>query len=214
MKKLYLLFLGVFITLLTFGQDASSEFDYGHVDSNKYINSFFGVEFNVPEGWYVSSNKQKEMITERGRELMSKDNKNLKEALKSSDISSANLFTMFKYEYGAPVNFNPSIIFICENVTAFPGIKTGNDYLFQTHRTFMLSDFHYDHLDSKFKPEKIGGKEFYVMHAEVKKGKLKITQSYYSTVINRYGFNFILSSSNKKEKKELESIIHQITFKR
>ena len=53
-------------------------FDYGHIEDNKYLNSFFGLELTIPDSWIVQTKEQTENLSKVGRDLVAGDDKNLK----------------------------------------------------------------------------------------------------------------------------------------
>ncbi|MCP4162334.1 MAG: hypothetical protein GY760_19865 [Deltaproteobacteria bacterium] len=88
-----------------------NQFDSGRVENDKYINTFFGFDITLPQGWFAQTKKHK-----NGNKFVGNEN-------------DAKLLTVFKYnspnnEYGQPVLFNPSIIVASQNLKNVPEIKT------------------------------------------------------------------------------------------
>lgn len=190
----------------------TKDFDYGKVENGKYLNSFFGFEVTLPSDWIVQTKEQTDELSESGKDIIAGDNKNTKAILNASEINSANLLAMFKYEKGAAVDFNPNFIIVAENLKKAPGIKNGGDYLFQTRKLLKQSQLQYDSLDEKFKKEIINNQEFYVMNASIKYMETNIKQSYYSTLENGFCISAIMSYVDDEQKTELEKVFNSMKF--
>lgn len=187
-----------------------TEFDYGTVKNNIYRNVFFGIEMKLPQSWKVQSREQADKIMKIGKDLVAGDDEKMKAVIKASEINSAALLTVFKHEMGAPVDYNPNISIVAENTKNFPGIQSGKDYLFHARKFIEQGQFKYDSLDSEFLKESINGREFYKMNAQLNFKGIKIKQVYYSTIINKFSFNFIISYVSEEEKSELINIIKSL----
>jgi hypothetical protein len=164
--------------------------------------------------WLVQSKEQTEHIANRGKKLIAGDDDNMKAVIAASEINIANLLAAFQYEVGSAVEFNPSIMLVAENIKNAPGVKKGSDYLFQAKRILENAQFKYDYLSKEFENEAIGGAEFYKMYARLNHMGLEIKQIYYSTILNKFSFNVIISYVSDKQKKELIKAINTMKFKR
>ncbi len=129
-KLIYFLFLFSFTTMSFNIQDRPKKFDYGEIENGIYSNKFFDMKMILPDKWIFQSNKEISELMKSGEKLITGNDEKLKSMLKAAKITTANLFAGFKYEKGAPVDFNPSILLVAENLKSNPGIKTGEDYLF------------------------------------------------------------------------------------
>ena len=101
---------------------------------------------------------------------------------------------------------------IAENIKNAPGIKNGSDYLFQAKRLIQQTQLKYEYLSEKFDLEKINEVEFYKMNTRVNYLDLDIKQEYYSTVLNGFSLNFIISYISDDQKEVLISSINLLTF--
>lgn len=176
----------LFLTIITFGcnsQDTPKNFDYGHVKKDKYVNSFFHFEITLPTKWIVQTKEQKDDLMKTGGDLMAGDDKKMKAALKAAEIKSANLLTVFQYEVGTAVDYNPGMVIMVENVSNLPGMKTGSDYLFQVRKFMKQSQIKYDTIDKDFSKELINGVEFYKMNAVMNYLGFAIQQIFYTTIL-------------------------------
>ena len=205
------------LTILISGckvENTPDNFDYGKVEGNKYVNSYFDLEMDVPADWFVQSQEQMENITKAGKDMVAGDDERMKAIVKASDVNTANLLGVFQHEYGSAVEFNPNFLVVAENVKAAPGMRTGSDYLFQSRRLLTQSQFQYDRIDETFEKETINGTDFYKMKAEVSLMGITIRQIYYSTILKDFSFNVIISYSSDEQKDALLKVINSMTFKK
>ncbi|TAJ11686.1 hypothetical protein DMA11_15965 [Marinilabiliaceae bacterium JC017] len=196
-----------------FTNNKPKQFDYGHVENHKYTNSFFDFEMTLPADWVVQSKEQTENLTKMGKELVAGDDQNMKALLDASDINTANLLTVFKYEVGSAVEYNPNLALVAENLKNAPGIKTGGDYLFQSRKLLNQSQIQYDYIDEEFKKEVINNQEYYLMNASINFMGLTIKQKYYTRVKDGFCFAAIISYVDDEQKEELENILNSMSFK-
>ena len=214
MKTVYLSFF--LLVLLVIGAcrppQTSNNFDYGKVENNQYANDFFGCTLDLPSDWAVQSREQMEKLQEMGKEMIAGDDKKLKRELKASDIRTANLLAVFKYELGTTVEFNPNISIVAENVKFSPGIKTGKDYLNRSRKLLKQSQFKYDSISTNFDRVDFSGKVFSSMFTSVSYKGMSISQEYFSTLINGFSFNVVISYTTDKQKKELKEVLQTLSF--
>jgi hypothetical protein len=196
----------------TYTQAQTANFDYGKVENNKYINAYFNFEMPVPSNWFIQSKEATKNMMETGKKMVAGDDENLQAVFDASEINSAFLLTVFKYEQGAAVEFNPSISIIAENLKNYSGIKSGADYLFHTSRILAQSQVKYEHIDKEFVKEVINGTDFYTMHAEMNFMGQNIKQIYYSAIIKGFSFDVIISYADEDQKNELLSLINAMKF--
>jgi hypothetical protein len=205
----------VYLVLIIFSScenNQPSDFDYGKVKNNIYSNSFFNCEIKLPVNWTVLTSEQTEAMANRGKQLISGDNQNMKAVIKASEINTANLLSVFKYEVGAPVDYNPNLSMVAENIKDFPAIKNGKDYLFHVRKILNQSQLKYDYLDDDFREERIGGLDFYLMNTRLNYLGKTINQIYFSTIIKKFTFNIIISFTDSKQKDELMQTVNSIKF--
>lgn len=212
--KLHLLGLLILIISLSGCTDTKQpkNFDYGHIENNTYLNSFFRLELTIPDNWIIQNQEQTENLTKLGKELVAGDDENLKAVLNAAEINTANLLTVFQYELGSTVDYNPNFMLITENLKNAPGTKTGSDYLFQARKLINQSQFQYSHIDDVFEKQVIGNKDFYTMNLSMNYMGLEIKQIYYATVTDRFGLSLIVSYTTEEQKKDLEKMISSIAF--
>lgn len=185
------------------------DFDFGSIQENVYQNNFFDMEITFDPDWIIQSKQQMNSIQERGVNTISGDSKTLKADIKASMVNTAYLFSLFKYEFGSTVEYNPSFMVVAENTKNFPGIKRGKDYLLNVKKTLKQTELNYT-FDKEVYTIEIGGKSFDVMQADLNFFNKTIIQEYFSTVTKGVCLSFILTYSNKDQKSELYTIVNQI----
>jgi hypothetical protein len=208
---LLLLTIGLLGHYSAFSQ-ANDGFDYGKVDGNIYVNSYFGFRLHIPEGWHVQSEEQVQQIMEAGRTLLAGDDQNMQALVKASQVQNATLLTVFQHEKGAPVDYNPGFTLVAENLSAFPGIKSGSDYLFHVRRFLEQSQIR--HSFKEVYTTKVNGREFAAMEATIHFSGLAIKQTYYTTINNQFGISFITAYATDGQRKALNKILKTIKFDR
>lgn len=208
---------GVFFLILFanvgYSQERPTNFDFGHVEDNKYVNSYFGFEMSLHPDWIVQTKEQMESMAKTGKALVAGNDSQMKAVIEASEINIANLLAVSQFERGSAVEYNPSMTLVAENIKQFPGIKSGNDYLFQARKILEQSQLKYDSIDRVFIKEVINGTDFYKMNAEIKYMGLSIKQVYYSTVASGFSFNAIISYVSDQQKKDLLELIHSMKFR-
>jgi hypothetical protein len=187
-------------------------FDYGHVENHTYKNAFFKLSMDLPADWVVQSKEQVDKLQEGGREIIAGDNKNMKAILKASEVNSATLLSVFQYEVGSAVEYNPNITLVAENLKSFPGIKNGSDYLVQTSKLLKQSQLDYSYIDQTFKKINVDKHRFYVMNASINYMSLSINQTYYAGLFDRFCLGIILSYNSDEQKAELEKVVYSMKF--
>lgn len=212
-------FLGVvFLSIISFTYSfaqKSKNFDYGTLkDDSIYTNSYFNLKMDIPFSWYVQSKEEVQQIMKAGENLVAGDDEKLKALVKAAEVKTANFLTAFKYERGAPVDFNPSFMLMAENISSTPGIKNGADYLFHTRKLMKQTQLNYKLTEGEFNSEVFGGKTFHKMHAEVDYSGVVVKQDYYATIINGFCLAFISSYIDEEQNAELLKIIGSIEFKK
>jgi hypothetical protein len=187
-------------------------FDYGQVENMKYTNTYFDFEITLPDDWKFQSKDQLDNLNNRGRDLLAGDNETLKTALKASEINNAILLSANQYEAGAPVDYNPSISIVAENIKNFPGIKNGSDYLFQVRKLLIQSQVKYEYVDSTFSKETINEFEFFKLNAGLNSLGINIYQIYYSTILNGFSLGIIISYNTEQQKSDMLEALNSIKF--
>lgn len=210
MKNIIYLFI---VTVLLSCSDQKKKlpenFDFGKIENGSYQNDYFDMEVLFNPNWIVQDKQAMNNLVERGSDLVTGDNKNLKSIVKASQVNTAYLLAVFKHEVGAAVEYNPSFMIVAENTKNFPGIKNGKDYLFHAKKLLKQTQMSYSFEKEVFE-QKIGKSLFHVMEAKLDyMGKI-IIQEYISTVNRGFSLSFIISYTTEEEKNELYEVINNI----
>lgn len=194
------------------GRKAVDEIDFGNVSNSVYQNKYFGLTVALPAGWSVQDQTTRQRLMELGGEMVAGDDKNLKAAVKTSEMTTVSLFAAFKHPVGTPVPYNPNIMCLAERVRHMPGMKKGGDYLFHAKRLLQSSQIQVS-FPKEISTETIGGQQFGVMHIETSMAGMTIRQKYYAAITKGYALAFIVTFTNDEEESSLNNILKTVTFK-
>lgn len=156
-----------------------------NTEGNHYHNAFFGVSVDKPEGWYSQSPEETIALQQRGTDMLAGDEKGMRAMIEASLKQSVPLFGFFEVPPGTPDKLNPNVVAAAENLTAFPGIKTGCDYLDQVKQMLEQGRMAY-RFEEKCGTREFAGKSMNVIEGTVEMGELTITQRYYATIKGRH----------------------------
>jgi hypothetical protein len=211
--KAIVLFIAVALTACNKSKPIEEQegFDYGKVENGLYTNKFFKVQMAVPQGWRVQSQEQAKAIMKEGADVVAGENENMKAAIKASEVNTANLLTVFQHDPGAAVQYNPNFMLVAENLKAFPGVKTGKEYLFQTRKMLATAQVKYTHMDEDFQKIDLNGMDFYVMNVSIDFNGVNINQSYMATVKDGFALGFIYSWNDDAQKAQLEKVKNSLS---
>ena len=210
MKKLIYLIITITILGCTSQEkNLPKEFDFGKTESGLYTNDFFNMEIYFNPNWIIQDKQQMNNLIEAGGELATGDDKNLKAIVKASLVNTAYLLTIFKYEVGSAVEFNPSFMVIAENTKSYPGIKNGKDYLFHAKKLLEQTQMEY-YFEKDVFEKTIGKSMFHVMEAKLNYMNNTIIQEYITTVTNGFSLSYVVSYTTEEERSELYEIIDKI----
>ena len=211
--KLFVLFIAVALTGCNNKPITEEQgFEYGSVKDGRYTNKFFDIQMDVPKDWDVQSQAENDAIMEEGKNMVAGDNKNMKAALKASEINTAGLLTVFKDKPGTTPTFNPSIMLVAENLKNAPGVKTGKEYLFHSRKLMLAGQMQYNHIDEDFAKREINGWEFYTMNVSANYSGVTVNQVYLATVKDGFALGLIYSYADEAQKAELEKLINTVDY--
>ena len=182
----------------------------GSFEHSTYLNKFFGLRLTLPPSWVVQSKETTEMMSNTGKQLMTKGDKNLESAFDISAKNSFSLLTVSKFPLGSPVASNPMLMCVAERVSQLPGVRRGSDYLFAVRRLHEQTQTQYQFGGTS--TETIGGVEFDVMTADLNFGAAKAKQKFYATIRNGFALGFITTYTTDEEGRELERVLRAVKF--
>ena len=190
---------------------ASEEIDFGTVTDSVYHNNYFGLNVPFPKDWSVQDQSEQQRLAKIGGKLISGDDKTLQAEMKMGELRTVNLFAVFQHPPGSPVDFNPSVLSVAENVRHAPGVKTGKDYHFHAKKVLEAGA-----LDISFPrdiyTEKVGGVDFDVMEAQIHARGIVVKQKYYATIMKGYALCLVTSFVSDEQDASLKKILSGVTF--
>ncbi|MBK6275908.1 MAG: hypothetical protein IPF58_15025 [Saprospirales bacterium] len=186
-------------------------FNYGRMEDTIYTNPFFGFKVTVPSTWFVQNKTQIDFAITKGKDIIEFKDEILSKEMEKVDVNSMTLLMVVKYEVGAPVAFNPSLMVMAENVLMLPGVKLGSDYLFHARAALNQSNIKFS-CDSTYEKKVISKVDFYKMSCNINESIVK--QEYISSILQRYALTFIITYSTEEERNELMAIINSAQFKK
>jgi hypothetical protein len=75
----------LFVLLITFTgclrDNKPVDFDYGHTENGKYLNSYFNFKMDIPKDWIVQSKEAMEGLQDQGKTAIAGDDSKLKAAI-------------------------------------------------------------------------------------------------------------------------------------
>jgi hypothetical protein len=190
----------------------TSEIDFGTITNSVYQNNYFGLSVTFPQDWSIQDQAEQRRLAATGGKMMYGDDQNKQAVLKASELRTVNMFAVFKYPVGSPVQSNPCILSMAENVSEYPGIKNGSDYLYH-----VKSQLTSGRMEVTFPKDiyttQLGGKDFSVMETSITLGEKTVRQKYYVSVMKGYALAFIASYATDEDAATLQKILDSITFK-
>jgi hypothetical protein len=200
------------ISLCGCSKRSSAGPDAGVVTGRNYTNSFFAFAMTLPEDWPVAGSEVLKRVQEAGHKMMSKaGGKETEALLEAAEPNIRYLLMITEKPYGAPVAFNSSIIFMSERLSDVPGVKTGEDYLFQVDKMLRSAQMPYQ---QKGAPEKvlIGGKTFYRATYTATMMGQTLVQSYATTMIKEHALSIILTAGGDDQLKQMTAFLDTVKF--
>lgn len=194
--------------------DKEVGFDYGQVKDGKYTNSYFGFELEIPKDWVVQSKEQTQELEKMGKDILAGEDETMQAIIKASEVNSATLLQVFQYEVGSPVDYNPNFTMAIENTKAFPGIKSGSDYLVSARKMIKQTPMEFEHIDEEFTSKTFSGQEFYLMNVTMKYSGNSIYQKYYATLLKDFAITMVVSYNTPEQEKEVDSIVNSLKFEK
>ncbi len=125
-KPIRSLIIIIFLTVLLGCADSPLD---GQIRDGNYYNSYFGLEFEIPKGWHIISNETNKFIKDAGTEMVSPTIRNRQSVQNAIKANTHYLLSVSNHEYGMPSEDAALISLIIENVSHFPAIKSGKEYL-------------------------------------------------------------------------------------
>jgi hypothetical protein len=181
-------------------------------DGKKYVNEFFNVTVEKPEGWYAQNTQESEALREKGGQMVAGDDKNMKAMVEASKQSTTPLFSFFEVAPGTPGKANPNVIGIAEDLKAAPGVKTGCDYLALAKQMAEKSQVKIE-FSEKCESKNINGSEFNFMDAQIKMGNQVIKQRYFARVQKEHALSMVQTFMDEESEAKVDKVIATLNIK-
>ncbi|MNO34535.1 hypothetical protein D3C76_245720 [compost metagenome] len=211
-KKIGLLSMAMLLMLVMVtacgGKD--KEVSLGVTESGSYTNDYFGLSLNFPKEWVYQDADQMMKLMEAGQEVVAGDNEAKNKMLDLAKTKTLNLLMASEFPLDSGKT-GPSAIAVAEKVSMLQGIKNGKDYLESSKKLMVDTKLPYEFED--IKTVKVGGKDMDLMKTSINTGNGVVNQEYYSTIIDGYALNFILTYVDEKSKAETDKILESVSFK-
>ena len=171
----------------------------------------FGMTVTKPQGWFAMNASEAQQLMEAGGAVTSAGNAQLEAVIENSKARTRNLFGFFEHEIGAPVDINPSVIAVAEDVRMAPGVKTGKDYFFHSRKLMQQSSVGYE-IKDEYGVRSIGGVSFDRMDLMLTMNGVAVPQSYYAARRGDYILVFIETYSPEGDRAATGAVIDSIRF--
>ncbi|MDT3426394.1 hypothetical protein J2Z22_001920 [Paenibacillus forsythiae] len=198
------------LVLVTACGGKEKEISLGVTESGSYTNDYFGLSLTFPKEWLYQNADQMMELMAAGKDVIAGDDESKKKMLDLSKSKTLNLLVTSKFPVDSG-KVGPSAIAVAEKVSLLQGVKDGKDYLEASKKLMVDSKLPYEFKD--ISTVKVGGKEMYTMQASINTGQDIVTQDYYSSIIDGYAFNLILTYIDAESKAETDKILESVTFK-
>lgn len=182
-----------------------------NTEGNHYHNAFFGVSVDKPEGWYAQSPEELIELQQRGAAVLADKDDSRRAMIEASLEQSTPVFAFFEVAPGTPGKLNPNVTSAAENIKAFPGIKTGCDYLEHVKALLAQGRIPYQ-FEGDCAENKLGGKPVGVMDTKVEAGNVIIHQRYYALIKDRHAVGVVQTYFDDESRAKTQRVIDSMAF--
>lgn len=212
MKNFIICLTGLFLLLSpACSKKAPEKIDIGTVENSIYSNKYFGFALDLSKDWQIQENQTIQMMRERGKKLLSGDDKNMQAALDLGDLSTVNLLLATRHPMGADIAFNPNIAIVAEKIDPMSGVLSGKDYLASVVEILNMSDIQVS-FDGNFRSTNFGGVDFGNMGVVMTYQEKSISQEYFATIIKSYALCIIISYTSEEQRQALYDLLQTLKF--
>lgn len=185
----------------------------GRLEDGTYTNDYFGVSFNVPEGWVAQDAAMKQRILDTGKEIVGKDAPEKQVAGIEASLKRTHfLLSVSKYDLNKPPpGFNALIMCMAERVPSAV-IRTGQDYIASMVRSTEGTAAKIE-LSAPPRTERVGGVPFTVANAKLTTPGAIAAQKYYVMIKDGYAFMLGYTYIDEADAKAFADVIKSVKFK-
>jgi hypothetical protein len=186
-----------------------------NIKGDRYENAFFGFSMEKPKDWHSASPVEMESILRIARLILEINKDKLTEAVPNSSAESMQplfFFSQFPL-YTGNGKSNPSIMAIVENITVYPGVKTGCDYLNITKLLYKKLSINAKFI-GKCREVDVNAQKFQTqtIHMNIP-GVSIIKQTVYVKLMKQgYILSNILTYFDRNTKTKLENVMNTLKF--
>jgi hypothetical protein len=189
------------------GVEAATKGVAQNVNENTYFNEEFKLTVTAPDGWFVADNEFTKHVMDAGTEVISSDQDARTKAMIDASVKRArNLFAFMEHPPGAPVDFNPSVMGVAENVGFMPGIKTGQDYFFHMRKLLEQTNAPSE-VVGDYRTRKIGGQMFDRMDMKMTAMGQVVLQRVYAARHNEWVVVIVQSYGAEEDVAALDKVL-------
>lgn len=185
--------------------------DLGIVENAVYNNKYFDFSLDLSSNWQVQENQTIQMMRERGKKLLSGDDKDMQAALDLGDLSTVNLLLASKYPMGADVAFNPNIAIVAEKIDPVQGVVSGKDYLASVVEILSNSRIQ-TQFDGTYGTINLGGVDFADIKVAMTYMEKSVYQEYFASIIKGYALSIIISYTDENQYSALMDLLQTMKF--
>ena len=179
------------------------------IDNVHFFNEKFNMTIVKPESWYAQSLKELLAVQQRGKDIVSGDDKNFKAVLENSLKTSMPLFGFYQFAPGTPTNRNSSLMGVADNISLFPGVKSSCDYLYSVKQLLKQSQVKMDFEDECLN-QQINRQNISYFNAKMTVGENIVHQKYMACLAGDYAIAIIYTVVNEEDTSELDATLNSL----
>ena len=195
----------------TGNESSDNVVDEGEVHDNVYTNQFYGMTYEFPQGWVVHGEETKKRVLELGKNIVAGTDPVKKSSVEVAEKHTKMLLSVFQYPLGTPVDYNPMIQILSEDVAFAPGIRTGKDYEQNIIKVLQSSNLHME-IEGDPIERHLGQQQFFYLHIILHVRDKSIYEGLWGTVIKRHALGFILAAGSPESRDFLEKSLNTVHF--
>lgn len=180
-----------------------------NTSGNEFHNAFFGISVTKPEGWYDQS-PEETLMQQHGTQPAA-DEASRKAMIEAALNSNMPIFGFFAVQPGTPGRLNPNVLGVAENLSGFPDVQTGCDYLAHVQTLLSRGQMAY-RFEGGCESRQLAGAKLDVIEGRVALGTMTVTQRYYATVRSGYAIAFVQTYFGDEGQARTAAVIDSIRF--
>jgi hypothetical protein len=183
-----------------------------NTNDNYYLNVFFGLTVEKPEGWYAMNNEELRSLVQNVAVPESDDNNSVQQSGSTSSQRLIPLFQFMEYPFGTPNKINPNIVALVENTTG--ETNTGNDCdgLVNAKKSLQTAELKIIS-SSECREVDLNGITFSMQELTMNfRNSIIYKQMQYAKNTENGYFTFALTYSNEHSKKQLDNVMNSVRF--